>query len=100
MSSSNEHRKHEMPSHLRLGPDRDGHVDTEKWKRDLDNFAASFFDDLTECFRDGEKKDWMDKHATFQFAKRTIDSNGIPVINKIPFPKKQEEDYDEEMEAK
>jgi len=100
MSSSNEYRKHEMPSHLRLGPDRDGHVDTEKWKRDLDNSAASFFDDLTECFRDGEKRDWMNKHATFQFTKRTTNSNGISVVNKKPFPKAEDEDYDEACEER
>ena len=100
MSASNETRKYEMPSHLRLGPDKDGNIFVEKWTGEMYTYSASFFDDLTECFQDNEPRDWMDKDAKFQYYKRSVSTSGSVVLKKAAFPKAEDPDYEDAKDEK
>ena len=99
-NNATDSRRYEMPSHLRLGPDKDGHVFVEKWKGDMYTYSAAFFDDLTECFQDDKPRDWMTKLSTFQYYKRTANSEGEIVLatRASNFPKPEAADYDEAVE--
>ena len=91
-SNTSETRKYEMPSHLRLGFDRNGNIDMENWERELIIKSKGFFKDLTEAFEDNQPRTWMDKNAKFIYYKKVVDSStGAVTLVESKFPKKNDE---------
>ena len=90
-----------MPSHLRLGFDKNGNIDIENWEREFETKASGFFKDLVECFSDNSPRTWMDKDARFIYYKTIKDPDtGIVRKERSKFPSPKEEDYDDALEDK
>ena len=97
-NNASEHRKYEMPSHLRLGFDKNGNIDIENWEREFETKASGFFKDLVECFRDNNPRTWMDKDARFIYYKTIKDADGNIRKERSKFPSVKDEDYDDAAE--
>jgi len=85
--------KYKMPEELWLGPDKDGNVFVEDWKREMGIYASGFYGDIAEALVDLKQKTWMDKNASFKWMVTVDNGDGTVRIEEAPFPDEKHADY-------